>query len=130
MNSFGEFKLFERLRYRYIGLLDFSLRHRGPVLLLFLVVSFGSFWLVRLVGQDFFPDVDAGQLRIHARDVPGTRIEQTEVHFADVEQEIRNTLPAGEIDTILDNIGIPNAWASLAQGDVPIYLSGIGTVQA
>jgi multidrug efflux pump subunit AcrB len=111
--------LFEHLRYRYLGLLDFSLRHRAPVLLLFLAVSFGSFWLVRLVGQDFFPDVDAGQLRLHARDVPGTRIEQTEVHFADVEQEIRNTLPAGEIDTILDNIGIPNAWASLAQGDVP-----------
>ncbi len=111
--------LFERLRYRYLGLLDFSLRHRAPVLLLFLTVSFGSLWLVRMVGEDFFPDVDAGQLRLHARTAPGTRIEQTEVRFADVEQEIRNTLPAGEIDTILDNIGIPNAWASLAQGDVP-----------
>jgi multidrug efflux pump subunit AcrB len=111
--------VFERVRYRYLGLLDFSLRHRAPVLLVFLVVSFGSFWLVRMVGQDFFPDVDAGQLRLHARDVPGTRIEETEVHFAGVEQEIRNTLPAGEIDTILDNIGVPNAWASLAQGDVP-----------
>ncbi len=51
--------------------------------------------------------------------LPGTRIEETEVHFAGVEQEIRNTLPAGEIDTILDNIGIPNAWDSIAQGDVP-----------
>src|SRR6202453_4646847 len=111
--------LFERLRYRYLGLLDFSLRHRAPVLLLFLTVSFGSLWLVRMVGEDFFPDVDAGQLRLHARAAPGTRIEQTEVRFAEVEQEIRNTLPAGEIDTILDNIGIPNAWASLAQGDVP-----------
>ena len=50
---------------------------------------------------------------------PGTRIEQTEVRFADVEQEIRERLPADEIDTILDNIGIPNAWSSLAQGDVP-----------
>jgi multidrug efflux pump subunit AcrB len=111
--------LFERLRYRYLGLLDASLRHRAPVLLLFLTISFGSFWLVRMVGQDFFPDVDAGQLRLHARTAPGTRIEQTEVRFAGVEQEIRNALPAGEIDTILDNIGIPNAWASLAQGDVP-----------
>ena len=36
-----------------------------------------------------------------------------------MEQEIRNALPAGEIDTILDNIGIPNAWGSIAQGDVP-----------
>src|SRR6476660_3197934 len=115
----GANSIFERLRYRYVGLLDFSLRHRGPVLILFLAISFGSFWLARLVGRDFFPSVDAGQLRLHARSAPGTRIEQTEVRFADVEQEIRNALPADEIDTILDNIGIPNAWGSLAQGDVP-----------
>ncbi len=115
----GANSLFERLRYRYVGLLDFSLRHRGPVLLLFLAFCFGSFWLARLVGHDFFPEVDAGQMRLHARMPPGTRIEQTEFRFADVEQEIRNALPAGEIDTILDNIGIPNAWGSIAQGDVP-----------
>ena len=111
--------LFEWLRYRYVGLLDFSLRHRAPVLLGFLLLSFGSLWLVRMIGQDFFPDVDAGTLRLHARTAPGTRIEQTELRFADVEQEIRNALPAGEIDTILNNIGIPNAWGSIAQGDVP-----------
>jgi multidrug efflux pump subunit AcrB len=115
----GVNNLFERLRYRYLGLLDFSLRHRAPVLLVFLIFSFGSLWLAGLVGQDFFPDVDAGQLRLHARAAAGTRLEQTEVRFADVEQEIRNSLPAGEIDTLLDNIGIPNAWGSLAQGDVP-----------
>src|SRR6185295_9476255 len=62
---------------------------------------------------------DAGTMRLHARMPPGTRIEQTEARFADLEQEIRNTLPADEVDTILDNIGIPNAWSSLAQGDVP-----------
>jgi multidrug efflux pump subunit AcrB len=111
--------LFERLRYRYMGLLDWSLDHRMPMLLGFVLVALGSLWLVRMVGRDFFPDVDAGTLRLHARLPPGTRIEQTELRFADIEQEIRNTLPAGEIDTILDNIGIPNAWSSLAQGDVP-----------
>ena len=115
----GMNRLFESLRYRYLGLLDFSLRHRGPVLLGFLVLSLGSLFLVKLVGQDFFPDVDAGTLRLHARTTPGTRIEETEVRFADVEQEIRDTLPQGEIDTILSNIGIPNAWGSIAQGDVP-----------
>ncbi len=110
---------FERLRDCYLGLLDFSLRHRAPVLLGFLVVALGSLGLAGMVGRDFFPDVDAGTLRLHARTPPGTRIEQTELRFADVEQEIRNALPPGEIDTILSNIGIPNAWASLAQGDVP-----------
>src|SRR5579862_9108193 len=111
--------LFERLRYRYLGLLDLSLRHRGAVLAGFLLVSLGSLGLVRLVGRDFFPDVDAGTLRLHARLPAGTRIEQTEIRFADVEREIRSALPADEVDTILDNIGIPNAWSSLAQGDVP-----------
>jgi multidrug efflux pump subunit AcrB len=115
----GMNELFERLRYRSMGLLDLSLRHRAVVLLGFLVVSLGSLFLVRMVGKDFFPDVDAGTLRLHARTPHGTRIEQTEMRVADVEQDIRNTLPAGEIDTILDNIGIPNAWGSLAQGDVP-----------
>lgn len=111
--------LFERLRYRYMGLLDFALRHRAPVLLGFLIFSLGSLFLLRLVGQDFFPDVDAGTLRLHVRAAPGTRIEETEVRLADVEQAVRELLPAGEIDTILDNIGIPNAWGSIAQGDVP-----------
>ena len=120
--------LFERLRYRYIGLLDFSLRRRGPVLLLFLAVSFGSFFLVRLIGEDFFPEVDAGQLRLHARVAPATRIEQTALIFDQVEQEIRDSLPAGEIDGITDNIGIPNSWNSLAQGDVPNVSSADGEI--
>ena len=69
-----------------------------PVLLVFLGVSFGSFLLVRLIGEDFFPQVDAGQLRLHARVAPATRIEETAVMFDRVEQEIRDILPAGEID--------------------------------
>src|SRR5947207_3782737 len=111
--------LFERFRERYIGLLDWALERRAPALVAFLLLSLGSLALARLVGRDFFPDVDAGTLRLHARMPAGTRIEQTELRFGDVEQEIRRTLPAAELDTILDNIGIPNAWSSLAQGDVP-----------
>jgi multidrug efflux pump subunit AcrB len=110
---------FEHLRYRYMGLLEWSLDRRAPVLAGFLLMSLGSLLLTQLVGRDFFPDVDAGTLRLHARMAPGTRIEQTEVRFADVEREIRNTVPPAEIDTVLENIGIPNAWSSLAQGDVP-----------
>jgi len=115
----GVNRLFEQLRYRYMGMLNLALARRAPVLAGFMVISLASLLLVFLVGRDFFPDVDAGTLRLHARTPPGTRIEETEVRFADVEQEIRDTLPPGEIDTILDNIGIPNAWSSLAQGDVP-----------
>ena len=63
--------LFERLRYRYIGLLDLSLRHRAPVLIGFLAVSFGSLLLVRMVGRDFFPDVDAGTVAAARAQRPG-----------------------------------------------------------
>src|SRR5215813_13162215 len=110
---------FESLRGQYVGLLDLALERRAPVLVGFLVLSLGSLGLIGLIGRDFFPEVDAGALRLHARMPAGTRIEQTEARFADVEREIRNLVPAGELDTILDNIGIPNAWSSVAQGDVP-----------
>ncbi len=118
--------LFERLRFRYIGLLDWSLRHRGPVLTSFGVVFIASLGLLWLVGEDFFPTVDSGQMKLHARAPAGTRIEETEVRFAEIEREIRAAIPANEIDTIIDNIGIPNSWASLAQGDIPTISSADG----
>ena len=73
---------FEGLRIRYVGLLHWSLRHRGPVLAAFMAFCILSLGLASLVGEDFFPDVDSGQLRLQARVSPGTRIEQTEVRFS------------------------------------------------
>ena len=120
--------LFERLRVRYVGLLDWSLRHRGPVLAAFMVFSVASLGLAFLVGEDFFPDVDSGQLRLQARVAPGTRIEQTEVEFAAIEREIRSTIPAAELDTLTDNIGVTNCWACLAQGEVQNISSADGEI--
>ena len=85
--------MFERLRFRYIGLLDWSLRHRGRVLTAFMAISIASLGLVWLVGEDFFPDVDSGQMRLHARAPAGTRLEETEVRFAAIEREIRDVIP-------------------------------------
>ena len=65
-----------------------------------------------LVGRDFFPTVDSGQIRLHARAPAGTRIEETELIFADIENEIRSVIPPGELDTILDNIGLPTAGST------------------
>jgi multidrug efflux pump subunit AcrB len=121
-------RMFEALRYRYMGLLDWSLRHRGPVLGVFLIGSLGSLGLVWLVGEDFFPDVDSGQMLLHARCAPGTRIEETELKFAAIEREVRNALPAGEINGLLDNIGIPNSWTVIAQGDNPTISSAEGEI--
>ena len=67
----------------------------------------GSLPLVPCVGRDFFPAVDAGQIRLHVRAPPGTRIEETERIFGRVEDEIRAMIPARELATILDNIGLP-----------------------
>jgi multidrug efflux pump subunit AcrB len=120
--------LFESLRFRYIGLLDWSLHHRGRVLTAFMAFSFVSLGLAGLIGRDFFPNVDSGQMKLHARAPAGTRIEETEVRFAAIEREVRDAIPAGELATIIDNIGVPNSWASLAQGDIPTISSADGEI--
>src|SRR5215471_757151 len=97
---------FEMMRSSYTGLLHWSLDHRALVLTGFGIFVIGSMALIPLVGRDFFPTVDSGQLRIHARLPVGTRLEKSELRFADIEAEIRRVIPASEIDTILDNIGI------------------------
>jgi multidrug efflux pump subunit AcrB len=119
---------FEKLRYRYVGLLHWSLMHRAPVLTAFMVLSIGSLGLVWLVGEDFFPDVDSGQMRLHVRAPAGTRIEQTELRFSAVEREIRNVIPSKQIDSLIDDIGIPNSWTIIAQGDPPTISSADGEI--
>jgi multidrug efflux pump subunit AcrB len=108
---------FETMRTSYSGLLDWALRRRKLVLAGFAIFVAGSLCLAPFVGQDFFPIVDAGQLRLHARAPAGTRIEKTEMIFADIDDEIRHVIPANEIDTIIDNIGIPFGGFNLAFGD-------------
>jgi multidrug efflux pump subunit AcrB len=120
--------LFERLRFRYIGLLDWSLQHRAQVLSGFMAVSIASVGLAWLVGEDFFPEVDSGQMRLDARAPAGTRLEETEVRFAAIEREIRDVIPASEMDTLIDNIGVVNCWACLAQGEIPTISSADGEI--
>ena len=120
--------LFEQLRFRYLGLLDWSLQHRARVLAAFMAVSIASLGLAWLVGEDFFPDVDSGQMRLDARAPAGTRLEETEVRFAAIEGEIRDVIPASEMDTLIDNIGVVNCWACLAQGEIPTISSADGEI--
>ncbi len=75
------------------------------------------FVLLPFVGRDFFPDVDAGQLRLHVRVQPGTRLEETKIVFSRVEDEIRRVIPANELELILDDIGKPPEAFNLAFGD-------------
>src|SRR6266849_4002351 len=99
---------FRTLTARYEGVLDWALAHTRTVIPVFLVFAAVSLFLYPFVGRDFFPTVDAGQLRLHARAPAGTRIEETERYFQRVEDYIRQVIPAREIAAIIDNIGIPN----------------------
>jgi multidrug efflux pump subunit AcrB len=119
---------FEMMRSSYTSLLHWSLDHRAPVLIgfgLFVVASLG---LSVMVGRDFFPYVDSGQMRMHAIAPTGTRIEETEVLFSKIDEEIRRVIPTHEIDTIIDNIGIPFGGFNLAFGDSTTIGSGDGDI--
>ena len=110
---------FELMRASYSGLLHWCLDHRFPVLAGFGLFVAGSMALAGWIGSDFFPTVDSGQMRLHARAPSGTRIEKTEQIFGDIEAEIRQLLPAREVASIIQNIGIPNGGFNLAFGDNP-----------
>ncbi len=109
--------VFERFRTSYVGLLEWALHHRMVVAVMFGTFFLGSFLLLPMIGQDFFPTVDAGQFRLHVRAPSGTRIEQTERLFHEVENEIRRTIPAKELNMTLDNIGLPVGGVNLAFSD-------------
>ncbi len=119
---------FERFRERYREVLEWSLHHRNYVMVLFVLMVAGSGFLVFFIGEDFFPYVDSGQMRLHVRAPQGTRIEETEQIFAQVENEIRKTLPPGEIDLILDNIGLPASGINLVSSDASTIGPGDGDI--
>jgi multidrug efflux pump subunit AcrB len=105
---------FERFRHAYLGLLTFSVDHAGVFLIVFLAFALASLALTPWLGQDFFPSVDSGQFTIHVRAHTGTRIEETAALCDHVEQTIRQVIPPGEVNTILDNIGLPYSALNLS----------------
>src|SRR5882724_1102875 len=88
---------FVKLTRAYEGMLDWALEHKPLVIIVFLAFAFSSLSLYPFVGRDFFPAVDAGQLRLHVRAPAGTRIEETEKYFQRVEDYVRQVIPAKEI---------------------------------
>jgi len=108
---------FERLRAFYLRILLWVLRHARFALGCFALFAALSVCLIPFIGQDFFPTVDAGTFRLHVRAAPGTRIEQVEQLFVQVEATIREEIPGSELSMMLDDIGIPNGSFNLAFGD-------------
>ena len=106
---------FEAMRQSYLRLLTLCVDHAGAFLIVFLVFAVGSMTLlIPWLGQDFFPTVDAGQFKIHMRAHTGTRIEETAALADRVENTIRTQIPASELSTILDNIGLPYSSLNLS----------------
>lgn len=84
--------------------------------------------LLPFIGRDFFPSVDSGQIRLHVRVEPGTRIEHTQVLFSQVEDRIRHVVPPDEISLMIDNIGLPAETFNYAFGDGSITGSTDGEI--
>ncbi|HEY8027497.1 MAG TPA: efflux RND transporter permease subunit [Burkholderiaceae bacterium] len=105
---------FERFRGGYIIILSTLLTHRkafGGAFLAFCILSLG---LTFGLGRDFFPSVDAGQIRLHMRTPTGTRIEETARVADEVDKAVREIIPADELGTILDNLGLPYSGINLS----------------
>src|SRR5262249_38049697 len=108
---------FERMRNNYKNTLAWSLAHRGLVISLFAAFVVGSLALSPMVGQDFFPHVDSGQFRLHVRAPEGSRMEESERFFGQIEDEIRRQISAVKLSTILDNVGLPSIGLNLSFSD-------------
>jgi multidrug efflux pump subunit AcrB len=117
---------FERVRRVYTLSISAALTHRGRFISLFFGFCVLSCVIYPFLGRDFFPSVDAGQIRLHMRAPTGTRIEET-TRIADaVESVIREMIPEDQLDTILDNIGLPNSGINLSYSNA----GTIGTMDA
>ena len=124
---------FEKLRDFYVARLEWALHHARLVVGLSLGIVFLSLGvLVPFLGENFFPLVDAGQFRLHVRAPVGTRIEETQHVFSQVEGVIRSVIPKDEIDMVLANIGLPmnlnlalsdTATISSADGEILVSLN-------
>jgi CzcA family heavy metal efflux pump len=105
---------FEDFRRGYEALLETTLEHRGLFVACFLAFCLLSLGLFMFLGEDFFPQVDAGLLRLHVRARPGLRVEETAKLCDEVERTLRQIIAPGEVQTILDNIGLPNSGINLS----------------
>jgi CzcA family heavy metal efflux pump len=122
---------FENFRHGYQSLLETTLEHRGVFVTFFLLFCLLSLGIVMVLGEDFFPNVDAGLLRLHVRARPGLRVEETAKLCDEVEAELHRQIPGKEIQTILDNVGLPNSGlnqsyssaGSIGSSDAEILIS-------
>ena len=105
---------FIRIRDGYRSLLLLALGRPKTFIAGFLACVIASFGLWPFLGENFFPSVDSGQILMHVRAQPGTRIEETARLFEQIEQTVRHAIPPDQIDNIVDNIGLPFSGINMA----------------
>ncbi|CAG9221473.1 AcrB/AcrD/AcrF family protein [Burkholderia gladioli] len=120
---------FERVRSRYRALLELALAHRKPFVSVFFGFVLVSFALVPLLGQNFFPSVDAGQIVMHVRAPVGTRVERTAEILARVQQAVRGIIPPAELGTMVDNVGLSSSGINTAYNNTGTIGSQDGDIQ-
>jgi multidrug efflux pump subunit AcrB len=120
---------FERIRATYKELLELSLANSRIFIAGFMFVVLISFALVPWLGRNFFPTVDAGAINMHVRAPIGTRIEETAFTFARVEEAIRRAIPPDQLDSVVDNIGLPVSGINNAYSNTGTIGSQDGDIQ-
>ena len=115
---------FDKFRAGYQQLLETTLDNRGLFAVCFVIFCVLSMGLVFFLGQDFFPEVDAGLIRLHFRARPGLRVEETAKLCDQVEAVLRDTIPKDEMQTVLDNIGVPYSGINLTFSNSGVIGSG------
>ena len=108
---------FERLRGGYLALLKMAIGSSRIFVVGFLAVVVVSFGLVPFLGQNFFPATESAQIKLHVRAPTGTRIEEVAKEIDHVEKAIHGTIPDRDIQTIVDNIGMPISGINVAYGN-------------
>ncbi len=108
---------FNRLRESYRNIVAVCVQRAGVTSIFFVLLMACSLLLFPQLGRDFFPQVDAGQMRLHVRAPPASRIEETQRYFAEVENAIYQIVGRDQISVILDNIGLPYSGINIALSD-------------
>jgi len=120
---------FERIRLSYKALLTWAVLHSRLFMAGFMALVMLSFLLVPMLGSNFFPSVDSGQILMHVRVPVGTRIEETANRFAHIQAAVKQVIPAEEIVTIVDNIGMPISSINLTYNNTGLTGAHDGDLQ-
>lgn len=120
---------FERVRCGYRDILQMAISHKRTFIIGFMLLVALSAALIPFLGRNFFPAVDTGQILMHARVPVGTRIEETTAQFAQIEKAIKKVIPPHQIESLVDNIGMPISSINMTYNNTGTIGSQDGDIQ-